>query len=557
MRRCRSSLLSCCVVSLAVGTLPAMLAAQTVRGTVTDRAGGALGAGAVVILEDAADSTVAARSVLADASGRFSVLAFAPGTYRLSVRRIGRVPFLSEELTLAAGEVRVLDVQMEPIPVRGLGVAVLSTVRVRRATPCDAATDEGARIATLWDDARTALMATEISTRDRLVTRKLVRFVRDIDVPSMNVISERLKAFDAKDVPNQPHFRSLSGDSLSLMGYWRVKKGTQMEFHGVDANALLSEAFVRDHCFTLVEDSDDRRGWVGLDFEPIEVRTRRHYPPEVRGTIWLDAETSALQVVEFVWTKLQGDLRNVGGEVHFARVESGPWFVSSWRLRMPREVVMRGAYGITRHQGIVEEGGLVMEDTLDGNWIPATLDGEVRDRNSRPMAGATVRVLGTELSAVTGPDGRYTLPGVPPGLQFVVADHPSFHALGLRVGQKSLLLDEGSRRSVRFSSMSTSELGGALCADGWNRSRAILRVVLVDSTTAKPLGGVRIRLALKDEARRPAFVVNDETDAGGASVFCGVPAGQVLVVTRGGVPLFELTMGRGQVIGHIVRSARQ
>ena len=79
------------------------------------------------------------------------------------------MPFFSEPLELTEGEVRVVDVQMEPIPVRGLGVSVLGAVNIKRATPCQANTADGERIATLWDDARTALMASEISARERLV----------------------------------------------------------------------------------------------------------------------------------------------------------------------------------------------------------------------------------------------------------------------------------------------------------------------------------------------------------------------------------------------------
>lgn len=545
--------------TLAVGAAPSTATGQAVRGIVTDRGTGVRAAGAVVILEGtAADSSLHARSVLADASGAYQVLAWGPGSYRLSIRRIGRIPFLSEQLELGAGQVRTIDVEMDPIPVHGLRVAILSTVRVKYATPCRASDGNGSRIATLWDDARTALMATEISERDRLVSRRLVRFIREIDVPSMSVMSERLNAFDANDV-NQPQFRSLSGDSLSLLGYWRVRKGNIIEFHGLDASALLSEAFVRDHCFSLVEGAEYRPGHIGLDFEPVPVRARRNSPPEVRGTIWLDEESSALQAVEFKWTKLDGDVQQMGGEVQFARVEAGPWFVSAWRLRMPREVVMHGWRGTTRAPGIVEEGGLILEDSVDNTRIRGRIEGEVRDGSQRAMAGVVVRVLGTELRAVTGADGRYILAGVPPGLQFVVAEHPSLKELGIRVGQKSVLLDDGGRRVVSFTAPTQRDVVSSLCGDGANvRNHGIVRVTLIDSATANPVRGARVRVALKDATKRPAFETTDETDASGAVVFCGVPAGEPLVVTqpRTGRALLELTMSRGTILGRAIRTGK-
>ena len=549
------------VVIVVAGMVPAAVPAQTVRGTVTDRGAGTAGAGAVVILQRAvSDSTAGERSVLADGTGAFSVVAWGPGTYRLAVRRIGRTPFVSGPLELKEGEVRVIDVQMDPIPQRGLGVAVLGPVNIKRATPCQANAGDGERIATLWDDARTALMASQISARDRLVSRRLVRYMREIDMPSMTVVTERLKAFDSHDIRGDPQFRSLSADSLSVVGYWRVRAGMQIEFYGLDANALLSEAFVRDHCFRLDETPNTGRGLVGLRFEPVKSRMKRNSPADVQGTIWIDAQSSALQSLDFSWTKLRGDLKNVGGEVIFARVDSGPWFVSSWRLRMPREIEVSGSFGSTGRPGLVEEGGIVLEGQIDTTRAPATIDGEVRDGNQRPLEGTVIRVVGTDLRAVTGADGRYVLRGVPPGLQFVVADHASLTELGVRAGEGQVLLDDGVRREVSFSAPSQGEIVSLLCeGQETSRNRATLRVSLVDSTTDRPLPGVRVRLASKDPRQRGAIEMIDETDASGAVVFCGVPADQPLVVTEpgqnghGAATLAEVTLRRGAVVGRVVR----
>jgi hypothetical protein len=189
------------------GLVPATVLGQTVRGTVTDRATGAAGSGAVIMLERAVtDSMVQERGVLADGNGAYSIVAWGAGTYRISVRRIGRVPFFSEPLVLKEGEVRVIDVKMDPIRVSGGEVAILSPVKIRRATPCQANATDGERIATLWDDARTALMSSEITAQNNLVSRRLVRYVREIDMPSMTVADERLKAFDSHDIPGKPQF---------------------------------------------------------------------------------------------------------------------------------------------------------------------------------------------------------------------------------------------------------------------------------------------------------------------------------------------------------------
>ena len=559
MQRCHAGLLRVGTWPLAALIVPGLLGGQTVRGTVTERSSGAAGSGAVVVLERLAqDSVVERNAILAHADGSFIVRSTTAGTHRLSVRRIGSTPFQSELFLLAAGEERPFDVQLDQASPTGPSVAILSGIDVRRATPCRA-DKNGSRIATLWSDARTALEATEISERDRLVQRTVVRFVREIDVPALTVRTEALTAFDSLDVGEPPRFRSMPADSLSKVGYWRVKDATWTEFYGLDANALLSEAFVRDHCFSLVEGNDSRLGLVGLVFEPIRSRTGIFSPPEVEGTIWLEGQTSALKLVEFDWTKLDADRKLYGGEVHFARVATGPWFVSSWRLRMPQEVLLVGGRGASRHNGIVEEGGIILDESTDSSRVPVTLHGAVRDVNQRGMGGVTVRVLGTKRSTFTSADGRYTLPDVPPGLHFVVASNDSVDLLGARIGQQQVLLDEGSRREVSFRAPRPIEIMRKHCGEQVNlRNRGVLRLTLIDSVTARPIAGARIRLAYRASTRRPAFESSQESDASGAVVFCEVPSGQPLVATdtRNGRALIEVTMDRGVILGRSVRTDR-
>lgn len=558
MRRCNAGLWRVGAWTLAVVVFPGLLAGQTVRGTVTERSSGAVASGAVIVLERiAGDSLLERSAVLTDASGAFVVRATSEGSFVLSIRRIGSIPFRSELFVLTTGEARKFDVQLERVNPTGSPVVTLAEVGIRRATSCRADEKNGSRIATLWSDARTALEATEISERDRLVQRTVVRFMREIDVPSLAVRTETLTAFDSLDIGEPPRFRSMPADSLSRIGYWRVKDATWTEFYGLDANALLSEAFVRDHCFSLIEGNDSRLGLVGLVFEPIRSRTGIFSPPEVEGTIWLEAQTSALKLVEFDWTKLDADRKLYGGEVHFARMATGPWFVSSWRLRMPQEVLLVGGRGASRHKGIVEEGGIILDESTDSSRVPVTLHGTVRDVNQRGMGGVTVRVLGTKRSTVTSADGRYLLPDVPPGLHFVVATNDSVDLLGARVGQQQVLLDEGSRREVSFRAPRSIEIMRKHCGEQVDlRNRGVLRITLIDSVTARPIPGARIRLAYRDSTRRPALEISQESDASGAAVFCEVPTGQPLVVTsqlRASGALLGVTISRGTMIGRVIR----
>lgn len=533
--------------------IPAVLAsspdaaAQTVRGTVSERSSGGPARGAVLTLERASvDSGLVARSALTSSGGTYSINASGPGTYRLVARRIGALPYRSEPFELVAGQVHVLNIALDPA-LRYDVTATLGTVSVTRATPCPERRSSGARIATLWEDARTALLSSEIARRDRLVSNRQVRYKRELELPLMQIISETFTAFDAEDVGGERWFRSPPGDSLSRLGYWRETVPGLTEFYGPDASALLSEAFVRDHCFTLVDSTGREDHPIGLAFVPIASRLRARAPSDIRGTIWFDAQ-SALRRVEFTWTKLQGDVGPFGGQVQFAREDDGPWVVNSWRLRMPLEVLLRGSFGTARKTGLAEEGGITLPDSIDWTTADATVQGVVRASNGLPLAGARVRVLGTPVEAVSENDGRYSLEGVPPGLQYIVADHDSLQRLGLRLGQVALLIDSGATRNVSFTAPGSLQIAQSLCAGRSNdRRRGTLRVVVLDSASGQPIRGPRVRLFVRDsEGARAADVSSAPTDSDGAVVFCDVVTDQVLVLSTS-FSSQELVLRRGDV----------
>jgi hypothetical protein len=50
---------------------------------------------------------------------------------------------------------------------------------------------------------------------------------------------------------------------------------------------------------------------------------------------------------------------------------------------------------------IIEEGGLIHQDSVVATRMQATIHGVVRNASRRTLAGAVVRVVGTDLRAVT------------------------------------------------------------------------------------------------------------------------------------------------------------
>jgi carboxypeptidase family protein len=90
-----------------------------------------------------------------------------------------------------------------------------------------------------------------------------------------------------------------------------------------------------------------------------------------------------------------------------------------------------------------------------GDDEPGTIQGLVVDaQTGNPITGAIVTVVGTGLGAVTGPDGRYTIPGVPPGAQTVQAT-----ATGYQTATQSTVVPAGGTVEVDFA---LSAVGDAL-----------------------------------------------------------------------------------------------
>jgi hypothetical protein len=454
---------------------------------------------------------------------------------------------------MARGEGKRIDVQLEPVT-SSVVMAALPEIRVTRATPCRTDASDAARIATLWNDARTALLAAEAARRDRTVPTLLIRYVRDLNPQSLSTLSEDLQVFDHQDAGNTLGFRSLSGDSLSMVGYWQQSGGATTTFYGPDANALLSEAFVRDHCFNLVDASTESPDAVGLLFQPVRGRTRMNAPPEIRGAVWFDRATSRLQRVEFNWIVLPGkaSINHLGGELAFAWNALGVVHVDRWRLRMPKdiyEVLIRGTRSMrVRRLGIVEEGGVVFADSAAVGAGTATLHGDLRVDGRRPLGGGQVRVLGTDLATITDEQGRFTLRDVPAGLRVLVADHPSTASFGMRAAVLRVLVDAGESRNVSLVAPDQETMATTLCGpNGMAGGRALLRITVIDSATARPAAGLPVRVF--NRGGTTPLELAQETDAGGVALFCGLPSGQLLMATTrdGGILLSDFRLTRGEL----------
>lgn len=521
------SLLAC----LALGAHATVAQAQLVRGTVTERGSGVVLGGVVVSLEPVvADGTPI--SVLSGPDGTYGIRGPA-GQYRLTAKRIGVQRYESEPFALEPGETRAMDVVMDAL------VYQLPSVRIVDASLCITSPEDRERVTGLWDEARTALTATALSRRDRLFQGSLTRYTRKLDPRSLRVLED---SWGAMSGLHERTFVGPSGDSLSRGGYWRIEPNAAL-YYAPDGEALLSRAFQRDHCFGIAPLQPERDGLVGLSFEPVPGRM----VPDVRGVLWLDDRTFALQFVEFAYTGLPSVpyIDRVGGELRFSRLANGAWVTSRWYLRMPEFIGITDASApvvMTRPtiRTIIEEGGMAFGPGLRLFTSPATIAGTLRDSLGQPLGGAEVQLSGTPYTTITDAAGAFRLDSLPAGSFVLVAAHPSYAALGVAAVDERLALREGEVLRPSLRAASTTELATRLCPGQRRRNdRAIVRVIATDSVTSRPLANLAIWLRWAGDfvGRGEGLTASNRggsevrTDVDGRATFCDVPANMPLTVS--------------------------
>lgn len=542
-------------------TLSALLAlvavpvqAQVVRGRVHDANAGTPVVGALVSLLGATGDS-ALVGVLTTTTGDFAVRAPGAGNYRLAVKRIGVQRFVSDAFALGAGESRTMDVPIAAV--------AMSLPEVNVSGLCATRPRELGRIASLWDEARTALEATEISLRDRLMVASITRYAAELDPATLRVFFDWRS--DAQVMTSQP-FQSPSGESLSEGGFWREFSEDSVVYLAPDAGALISNAFIRDHCFTLVRAPRGRPELVGLGFAPSRDRT----VPDIVGTIWLDAKAFELRHIEFRYTDMPDipEAGRVGGEVHFSKLGSGAWIVSRWFIRTPQVVAVPDA--VKPRRQLYEVGGTVVSESASSSIAFARLSGVVRDSGGRPLPDAVVRAIGTHRQAVTDAGGAFTLDSLPPGGLSVVAHTDGYDAFAVLAASRRLTLQPGQSLRIDLRTPDGGDIRAQLCSDPdlqfiqRARGRGALRLLMVDSATSAPVPGARFvatwpaqwdGIGTVGENREQEVV----TDARGAATYCDLPFGSnrpidVALVGPDGsrIPLMTVRLTIGGITGRVV-----
>lgn len=514
------------LVGAALTAATGALGAQVVLGTVTEQPAGAPLVGVLVTVEPAEPVGLDGESgtavhALSDGSGHFAIHLPSAGTYVLSAKRIGGPRMRSAPIVLAEGETRRVDVALEPV------AQTLPTVAVVETPMCVQRAEEAVRLASLWDEARTVLLATQITLQELNRPATVFRWVRYLEPEALRVLDET-RAEVAGQLARS--FVSLPAESLSTHGWW-VQLDQSFTYHTPDASVLLSDSFVREHCFRLAESVEGDRRLVGLAFEP--ARGRRL--PDISGTLWLDATSFELERLAYRYTRLP-DGAAATGEMRFAPLSDGSWIVRRWFQRLPRyarySTFEDAAFGrphrtinTLKVQELVEEGGEVFAPELRLFRSPAVVEGSAEDSLGLPLTGGTVRLVGTPYTREVEADGRFRFDSLPAGAYTVVGEHPDYERFGIPAADSPVETVEGATREVVLRAATTSGMMARLCEAVPAPGLSVVRVRVLHRDSGEPLRQAPILLQWSERVVTPASSgVQQPTDGDGIVTFCDVPA---------------------------------
>jgi len=224
----------------------------------------------------------------------------------------------------------------------------LPPVRVSAKTPCQIHPDQGLETADLWDAARQTLAST--LRPDSVTPWLLVReWRRTLDIR----LGLRGEEVDTSEIRTRHPFEKPAPANLERVGYIQ-RQGWSIVYYGPDPELLLSERFLRRHCFRRTEGTGPFAGLVGLAFAPLP----RVAIPDVKGVLWVDPARGELRSLEYTWINppLEARAPGIGGRADFARIGSVGWIVQRWNIRMARQETGY-AGGV---EGYTDQGGEVL-----------------------------------------------------------------------------------------------------------------------------------------------------------------------------------------------------
>ncbi|MGH7502300.1 MAG: carboxypeptidase regulatory-like domain-containing protein [Longimicrobiales bacterium] len=528
------------IVAIGLLTIPGQSDGQILRGRVLDGTTRGPLSGAHVLLLDAMGAR-AGRALTRD-DGTFTINARTAGSYTVRVELIGRRTLDAAGVQLTENETRELVLELTPEPIQ------LSGLEVEAEQQCEVRPTAGKLTHTVWEEARKALELEAAVRAEGLYRFSIQRYERETDVSRRHIVSQHVE-----------HINRFTGDPFAVrdidllidQGFFEVRDGVNL-LYGPNADVLLADRFLDSHCFFLRRDKD-HPAQIGLAFEP--VRGRR--VPDIEGTLWLEEASAQLRSLEFAFVRLPSNVARgpKGGHAEFHRLPNGAFIIREWAIHSPLVRLERSGVGEfavqePRLYGFHEEGAEVLSiadrsGTTVGEARLAEITGVVWDSTvNAPLAGANVYLVGTNVGATTGANGRYRIPNIGPGTYEISFRHERTERYAFIADPVQVQLARGDAIEVDFAIPSRvaptltfeeaarldsiASVGRSLGVDWDSRlerprdaagQRGVGRIIgkVVDDATGNPIAGAVVEL------EGTSFSL--QTDENGEFRFDSVPAG--------------------------------
>ena len=447
-------------------------AAQDVRIEVVEAANGKPIVGANVIVFDSAGLTIGGG--FSDQRGHIELPTPPRAPFRVRADKVSYDTWVSVVLRPAGKPIHV-RIGMMPTRVPGL-VA-------RTETSCQQLSGPGTPAGDLWIEMRKALNASAMTEAKGLVPLDVDLYERALD-RNLGIVSERVE--QRTNIPRRPA-TGISWDQLDSV---RRGNATGSEvYRAPDAATLLSDQFVKTHCFAAIRGYGPENGLNGVEFKPARVGSQ----PELTGVIWLDPKGNTLRYVNFDYVNLPIPLRlaRTTGRVEFQQLPGGQWIASRWYIRMPRTARVTstfvGSPPVVRDSlvGFQEVGGIARpagskpaEVAADSSSNPnlasppvapaptgsATLVGVVYDSTTgMPIKGVVVSTGVGRFKTRTSDGGRYELVIDGALADKVVFDHPRLRLLRVPERVQTVSVAPGAKGQAVVIVPSYATLRNRLC----------------------------------------------------------------------------------------------
>jgi hypothetical protein len=445
----------------------------------------------------------------------------------------------------------LLYVTGTPIHVR-VGMAPLrnpSTIIARSETACQLLTPPGTPAGDLWVEIRKALTASALTDAQGLVPLDVDLYERALD-RNLGVVAERKE--QRSRIARRPA-TGISWDQIDSARRASVAGGEV--YRAPEAATLISDQFVKTHCYAAIRGYGPETGLIGLEFRPARVGSQ----PELTGILWLDPKANALRSLNYDYVNLPIPLRiaRTTGRVEFQQLPGGQWIVPRWYIRMPRVAQMTSTDSLLGYQevgGTSRPAGTPAPASVSDAVIPALDDavagpqsfitGVVYDSTTgTPLQGVQVSTGGGRYKTTTSAGGHYELAISGPLSDTIIFEHPRLRLYRVATRVQSISLPNGARAQANVLVPSYGTLRKGLCGQNetGTDSQGIAAGYVTDAA-GKPVPNAHVwatwqimwveqngRLVSTNQQR----TVETDTNSDGSYLMCGFTRGAQITAKVG------------------------